>query len=142
MDTKHADSMPAAFLEIRILSLNPTRYNVFPSLLRILTPGLLAFGLSPSDLILPLPLTEEGASDKNGWRRRFSLDSFWPYLYIAFPHGSLTQSVEYLPFKQRVVGSSPTRPTSSTFGPHRLVRSRTPAFHAGNTGSNPVGDAR
>ena len=22
--------------------------------------------------------------------------------------------------------------------PHRLVRSRTPAFHAGNTGSNPV----
>ena len=25
--------------------------------------------------------------------------------------------------------------------PHRLVRSRTPAFHAGNTGSNPVGDA-
>ena len=25
--------------------------------------------------------------------------------------------------------------------PHRLARSRTPAFHAGNTGSNPVGDA-
>ena len=24
--------------------------------------------------------------------------------------------------------------------PHRLVRSRTPAFQAGNTGSNPVGD--
>ena len=26
-------------------------------------------------------------------------------------------------------------------GPHRLAWSRTPAFHAGNTGSNPVGDA-
>ena len=26
-------------------------------------------------------------------------------------HGSLTQSVEYLPFKQRVTGSSPVRPT-------------------------------
>jgi hypothetical protein len=26
-------------------------------------------------------------------------------------YGPLTQSVEYLPFKQRVVGSSPTRPT-------------------------------
>ena len=25
--------------------------------------------------------------------------------------------------------------------PHRLVRPRTPAFQAGNTGSNPVGDA-
>jgi|WetSurMetagenome_2_1015567.scaffolds.fasta_scaffold02806_3 hypothetical protein len=29
----------------------------------------------------------------------------------------------------------------SAFRPHRLARSRTPAFHAGNTGSNPVGDA-
>ena len=26
--------------------------------------------------------------------------------------------------------------------PHRLARSRTPAFHAGDTGSNPVGDAK
>jgi hypothetical protein len=52
--------------------------------------------------------------------------------------GPLTQVVEYLPFKQRVAGSSPARPTR---GPHRLVWSRTPAFHAGNTGSNPVGDA-
>ncbi len=26
--------------------------------------------------------------------------------------------------------------------PHRLARPRTPAFHVGNTGSNPVGDAR
>ena len=25
--------------------------------------------------------------------------------------------------------------------PHRLARPRTPAFHAGDTGSNPVGDA-
>ena len=52
--------------------------------------------------------------------------------------GSLTQSVEYLPFKQRVARSSRARPTKA--GPHRLARSRTPAFHA-NTGSNPVGDA-
>ena len=26
-------------------------------------------------------------------------------------------------------------------GPRRLARPRTPAFHVGNTGSNPVGDA-
>jgi hypothetical protein len=25
--------------------------------------------------------------------------------------------------------------------PHRLARSRTPAFHAGDRGSNPLGDA-
>jgi hypothetical protein len=55
--------------------------------------------------------------------------------------GPLTQSVEYLPFKQRVVGSNPTRPTKKTTRPHRLAWSRTPAFHAGDTGSNPVGDA-
>lgn len=54
--------------------------------------------------------------------------------------GPLTQMVEYLPFKQRVAGSSPARPTYSV-RPHRLAWSRTPAFHAGNTGSNPVGDA-
>ena len=54
--------------------------------------------------------------------------------------GPLTQLVEYLPFKQRVAGSSPARPTRR-FCPRRLARSRTPAFHAGNTGSNPVGDA-
>ncbi len=33
-------------------------------------------------------------------------------------NGSLTQLVEYLPFKQRVTGSSPVRPTKC---PHRLV---------------------
>ena len=34
-------------------------------------------------------------------------------LYLSlFLRGSLTQTVEYLPFKQRVVGSSPTRPTN------------------------------
>ena len=56
--------------------------------------------------------------------------------------GSLTQPVEYLPFKQRVARSSRARPTMGLIlCPHRLVRSRTPAFHAGNTGSNPVGDA-
>ena len=33
-----------------------------------------------------------------------------------FVWGPLTQEVEYLPFKQRVVGSSPTRPTSLEWG--------------------------
>ena len=84
--------------------------------------------------------------------------------------GPLTQEVEYLPFKQRVAGSSPVRPTilNADFGvwiseflfvfflsysairilhsaigsPHRLARPRTPAFHAGNRGSNPLGDAK
>jgi hypothetical protein len=28
------------------------------------------------------------------------------------------------------------------FCPHRLVRPRTPAFHVGNRGSNPLGDAK
>ena len=37
------------------------------------------------------------------------------YFVYSCLHGSLTQSVEYLPFKQRVVGSSPTRPTSIVF---------------------------
>ena len=98
--------------------------------------------------------------------------------------GPLTQEVEYLPFKQRVVGSSPARPTivnnqiSSTsnqisqnskiefsnfdnlnirslgiildleFGDWNFrkgspssSRPRTPAFHVGNRGSNPLGDA-
>jgi hypothetical protein len=64
----------------------------------------------------------------------------------AFSLGPLTQSVEYLPFKQRVVGSSPTRPTRKqdgiiSFRPHRLAWPRTPAFHAGDRGSNPLGDA-
>ena len=65
-------------------------------------------------------------------------------LYLSlFLSGSLTQTVEYLPFKQRVVGSSPTRPTNAKkkFRPRRLARSRTPAFHAGDTSSNLVGDA-
>ncbi len=56
-----------------------------------------------------------------------------------FRRGPLTQSVEYLPFKQRVAGSSPARPIIAR--PHRLAWSRTPAFHAGNRGSNPLGDA-
>ncbi len=42
------------------------------------------------------------------------LDIRGSLLYLSlFLRGSLTQSVEYLPFKQRVVGSSPTRPTST-----------------------------
>lgn len=51
--------------------------------------------------------------------------------------GPLTQSVEYQPFKLGVAGSSPARPI--LYSPHRLARSRTPAFHAGDRGSNPLG---
>ena len=51
--------------------------------------------------------------------------------------------VEQLPFKQRVVGSSPTRLTILYFyrRPHRLAWPRTPPFHGGDAGSNPAGDA-
>ena len=57
--------------------------------------------------------------------------------------GPLTQLVEYLPFKQRVARSSRARPIKyiQILRPHRLAWSRTPAFHAGNRGSNPLGDA-
>ena len=47
--------------------------------------------------------------------------------------------VEQWTFNPLVLGSNPRRPT---LGPHRLVRPRTPDFHSGNTGSNPVGDVR
>jgi hypothetical protein len=32
-------------------------------------------------------------------------------LFLRLPNGPLTQLAEYLPFKQRVAGSSPARPT-------------------------------
>ncbi len=51
--------------------------------------------------------------------------------------GPLAQLVEHLTFNQVVTGSTPVRPI---FRPRRLAWSRTPAFHAGGTGSNPVGD--
>ena len=73
-------------------------------------------------------------------RRKKIIDTFLPTLYKDFLHGSLTQPVEYLTFNQRVARSNRARPTIK-FCPHRLVRSRTSAFHADNTGSNPVGDA-
>jgi hypothetical protein len=43
------------------------------------------------------------------WLTMGSVDAKYRFLH----GGPLTQSVEYLPFKQRVVGSSPTRPTNS-----------------------------
>src|SRR5262245_52779407 len=53
----------------------------------------------------------------------------------------LAQSVEHRPFKPGVLGSIPRRLTArNTARPRRLARPRTPAFHVGNTGSNPVGD--
>lgn len=69
------------------------------------------------------------------------LDTPYTSKYIDFLYGSLTQSVEYLTFNQRVARSSRARPTRKEKSPHRLGRSRTSAFHADNTGSNPVGDA-
>ncbi len=53
--------------------------------------------------------------------------------------GPLAQLVEHLTFNQVVTGSTPVRPI---FRPRRLAWSRTPAFHAGDTGSNPVGDVQ
>ncbi len=52
----------------------------------------------------------------------------------------LAQEVEHLPFKQGVPGSSPGRLTPQCTRPRRLAWPRTPAFHVGDTGSNPVGD--
>src|SRR5437867_8850378 len=53
----------------------------------------------------------------------------------------LAQSVEHRPFKPGVLGSIPRRLIGKSGPcPRRLARPRTPAFHAGNTGSNPVGD--
>ena len=64
-------------------------------------------------------------------------------------YGPLAQLVEHLTFNQVVEGSIPSRLTflfdidrvSPHISPHRLAWPRTPAFHAGDTGSNPVGDA-
>ena len=48
--------------------------------------------------------------------------------------------VEHLTFNQVVVGSIPTRLT--IMRPLRLARPRTPPFHGGDRGSNPLGDAK
>ena len=53
--------------------------------------------------------------------------------------GPLAQSVEQQTFNLLVAGSIPARLTTSR--PHRLAWPRTPAFHAGDRGSNPLGDA-
>ena len=49
----------------------------------------------------------------------------------------LAQLVEHLPFKERVLGSSPRRVTGGSL---RLVVRTTP-FHGVDTGSSPVGNA-
>ncbi len=53
--------------------------------------------------------------------------------------GPLAQLVEQQTFNLLVAGSIPARLTMSR--PHRLAWPRTPAFHAGDRGSNPLGDA-
>ena len=59
-------------------------------------------------------------------------------------NGPLAQLVEHLTFNQVVEGSIPSRLTflfdKYRKSPHRLARPRTPAFHAGDAGSNPAGD--
>ena len=83
---------------------------------------------------------------------QYALQNFLPLVDSSTPSGPLAQVAEQLPFKQRVAGSSPARltrtrgarsndPRSLRLRPRRLAWPRTPAFHVGNTGSNPVGDA-
>ena len=64
-----------------------------------------------------------------------------PFAY----YGPLAQLVEHLTFNQVVEGSIPSRLISffliKIASPHRLAWPRTPAFHAGDAGSNPAGDA-
>ena len=63
-----------------------------------------------------------------------------PFAY----YGPLAQLVEHLTFNQVVEGSIPSRLTFlfdiHQKSPHRLAWPRTPAFHAGDAGSNPAGD--
>ena len=57
-----------------------------------------------------------------GWLRCWRFDAMLFFIDKKLPNnyknrfstGPLTQVVEYLPFKQRVAGSSPARPTSCT----------------------------
>ncbi len=56
--------------------------------------------------------------------------------------GGIAQLVEHRPFKAIVEGSSPSALTciaAVNFRPHRLAWPRTPGFHPGNRGSNPLG---
>ena len=59
----------------------------------------------------------------------------YPQGYILISeYGILAQLGEHLPYKQRVTGSSPV---SSIWPVGQVVK--TPPFHGGNMGSNPVG---
>lgn len=60
------------------------------------------------------------------------------FLLLRRAHSSV---VEHRPFKPRVEGSRPSGLTRSPQIDPIVQRPRTPAFHAGNTGSNPVGVA-
>ena len=66
-------------------------------------------------------------------------------LFLSRQNGPLAQLVEHLIFNQVVEGSIPSRLTflfdNYRKSPHRLAWPRTPAFHAGDAGSNPAGDA-
>ncbi len=64
-----------------------------------------------------------------------TLDSLRLAPYTVKAAGSLAQLAEQLTFNQRVIGSSPIRPTT---GPLRLAV-RSPPFQGGGTSSNLVG---
>ena len=67
--------------------------------------------------------------------------------FIRVLRGPLAQLVEQYTFNVRVDGSSPSRLTINMVGfyffpgPVRLAWPRTPPFHGGDRGSNPLRDA-
>ena len=79
------------------------------------------------DIPVPIPNTEV---------KLHSAESSWgiaPCEGRTLPCGGLAQLGERLPYKQRVTGSSPV---SSIWPVGQVVK--TPPFHGGNMGSNPV----
>ena len=65
------------------------------------------------------------------------------YAHCSLLHAlsSLLTAPRYFLFTTSVSFCIVAVPQNTDQRPHRLAWSRTPAFHAGNTGSNPVGDA-
>ena len=58
-------------------------------------------------------------------------------LFLSLRNEPLAQLVEHLTFNQRVEGSNPSWLTISSLWPVGQAV-KTPPFHGGNTGSNPV----
>jgi hypothetical protein len=67
----------------------------------------------------------------------FLLDTSWTcvlgsWVCLARHGGPLTQEVEYLPFKQRVAGSNPARPTNHGRGEKQVKRLELSLFFSDN----------